>query len=65
MTVKEHMKAAFEALLRGDTEERDRLCRLAKEAMAAEPVERASEKFYASGLPLIQAAQAALGRKRP
>ena len=52
MTATDHMKAAFAALLAGDTVERDRQCFLAEEAI------RAEAKFhYASGLPLLKGCQ--------
>lgn len=36
MTVEDCMRAAWKALLRGDTAERDRLCDLAKNIMAVQ-----------------------------
>lgn len=62
MTAREHLQAAFAALVRGDLEERDRQCDLAKAALDREPYERAGEKFYAYGLPLMAAARKALKR---
>jgi len=38
ITVHDCLKAAWEALLRGDTEERDRLCNLAKMGMGEAPM---------------------------
>lgn len=62
-TTQEHLKAAFEALLRGDTDERDRQCKLAEEALEREPADRAEKTFYGAGLPLIHAAQKILRRR--
>ena len=65
MASQDHLKAAFAALLAGDTEERDRQCFLAEEALRAEAEQMANPhsreiaeaKFYATGLPLIKACQ--------
>lgn len=48
-TVDDYMRAAFDALLRGDTAERDRLCRMAGQLMAAK------ERLDAGG-PLVEGA---------
>ena len=47
MNVEDCMRAAFQALLRGDTAERDRLCKLAENLM------RAGDRVRAGG-PLIE-----------
>lgn len=73
MTSGDHMRAAFAALLAGDTDERDRQCFLAEEALRAEAerpldpyeyavaAESTGAQFYASGLPLLRACQDTLG----
>ena len=38
LTVEDCMKAAFQALLRGDTDQRDKLCALVERKMEGQPV---------------------------